>query len=39
MMEVEGAEVGWKGKDFGEHNLKLQKGSLPQKSERNSIES
>lgn len=32
MMEVE-------GKDSGERNLKLQKGSLPQKSEHNSIES
>lgn len=27
------------GKDFGKHNLKLQKGSLPQKREHNSIES
>lgn len=27
------------GKDFGKRNLKLQKGSLPRKSKRNSIES
>ena len=40
MMEVKGSERGRvEGTDFGERNLKLQKGSLPRKSERNSIES
>lgn len=39
MMEVEGGRGRVEGKGFGARKLKLQKGSLHQKSERNSIES